>query len=363
MGGPERVAFQPEAAAFGPWLRADGARLVLFGGQSGTPSGVTPGTWYAFETATGTLLATVESEGQGIGPYAFHRPLFDAAGERMYLPYVAHGDQATGPWPLAIAAFDLTTGEKLADRAFPDILAGSWFGSSVEQVPVNDLLTPAVALSPDGTRLAVVHADTDAVTLIDASTLAEVGTRALHRPTGLLARTLAWLGLAPRDAEAKFIQGRMLEAVFAPDGRSLYVYGKDGQVGATPDDAIEHGLGLRRIDAETGEVVAQALPGVEIDELFVAPDGKTLYVDGPVAPPTMVERGSPTMLRWLDAGSLRPLAQRWFDGQMRFLVLPGSALANLPAMTCPVAAERGGLWSGRRASWVSDVPPCVVRIG
>lgn len=308
-------------------ISRDGTRLVTMTGQSGSDSGVSQPTWYAIDTRDGGVLATIAGEGQGFGPYGFLTSILDPDGRFLYRPFIPGDRAGDSPLPLQIVANDLQTGEEVARISLTDVQAESWWPERVEQVPVNRVMAPAVALSPDGAQIAVVHAEADRVTILDARTLTVERTLKLKESRSLTDRArgvLGWLGLVPQAAEAKLLTGRVLSAVYAPDGRSLYLAGREGRVGETTDSVEEWGLGLRRIDLTNGEIVAKALGNDQVDDVVPTPDGNALYVSGPTVPWAMNDfNQSSYRLSRLDPETLEPLAQR--ELAERPVVLPMSS--------------------------------------
>ena len=201
-----------------------------------------------------------------------------------------------------------------------DVKVLSWFDG--EGGSVFHELSPGIAVSPDGRHLALVHADIDRVTLIDAETLRVKGGVALTRPRAIGERMLRWLGLLPEPAAAKLLDGRVVQAVFAPDGRHLYVFGAEGETGEPGVAPTERGLGLTLIDLETGAIVAEGLADEQLDEVLPAPDGRSLYTLGPTVPWTMAAGEPDYRLHRLDARTLAPLAEREFPGSRRLVLLP-----------------------------------------
>lgn len=354
LGGPERLSFRAGVPAFNPQLSADGARIVLHGDG-----------YHLFETKTGRHLSTTEMIGRSDGLFDVGSTLIHWAGNRLYHVFVAENGPAEGPWPLQLAAYDLTSGEQVGRLSLPDILAGSWSGARVEQVPVFEVQTPGIALSPDGSRLAIVGADRQTVTLVDSKSLTVHGAHALYHPTGLLDRVIGWF--APQSAEAKHMDGAVVSATFAADGRHVYVYGYEGSVGETREEAAERGLGLMVVDAETGEVVAEALAGEFIWEVLLAPDGETIYTIGPSESRLAAPRVPDFVARRLDVTSLEVLAEREFDGQRRLFMVPAPAVASLPDPGCtraPVAdaPNPGSRWGQRKTFPESGAIPCLIRV-
>lgn len=223
LTGGERARFHPPEHVVFPRLSADGARLLVESRQD--MGGPRPTTWYVLDTTDGRVLAAVETAELG-----GHQVWLDAGARRLYQLVIANaaggGINNTGPRPARIVAYDLTTGAEIGRRELPEVLAGSWqTDRKVQGYPVTAQLHPGIALSPDGRRLAIVHADADALTLVDTERLAVERTVPLARPVGLLER----LSLAPRVARAKYLEGIMRQALFAPDGRHLYVYGTEAK--------------------------------------------------------------------------------------------------------------------------------------
>lgn len=321
--GPELRRIKPGANVYIQSISRDGTRLVTQGFMSCSPTGCTPPVWYVYDTTSGQLISNVRGDGQGYGGDAF----LDPAGLRLYQPTFDRAGRAAGPWPLQIVAYDLTdpAGREAGRLTLGDVPAGIWYDRVVDQVPVQSTLMPAIALSPDGKTIAVVHADSDALTLIDAGSLSVVRTVALTRSSSRAQRLLGWLGLTPQTAEAKFMDGRTLSAVFSPDGRRLYVHGAKGTVGANEKDVSESGFGLRVIDVATGAIVAVALGDQELDTVIPAPDGQAVYAIGPTIPYAMATGQPPYRLVRLDPSSLDVLASRDFPDGMVVALIPQSS--------------------------------------
>lgn len=320
LGGPERLRIDPPAPVSVQGLSRDGARLVAQGPMSCHPGGCSRPVWYVFDTREGHLLARVEGDDQGYGPGA----LIDPEARRLYRLAFDRGAEREGPWPLQIVAYDLTRGVEASRLTVPGVRAGIWYVRSVAGAPVADELMPAVALSPDGARLVVVDAEADRLTLLDAAALTVEGTHALRRPESSAHRFLRWLGIAPRDAQAKSMAGRRLDAVFAPDGRHLYLTGAEGTVDDATDETEYQGLGLKLIDVETGRIVAEELDDAELVAVLPAADGRSVYVNGPTEPWT-ASAGEPSYrLRRLEARTLATLAEREFPDRRWVVLVPAN---------------------------------------
>jgi hypothetical protein len=155
----------------------------------------------------------------------------------------------------------------------------------------------------------------ETLTLIDSATLKVVDTHAVHAPQSLTSRVLTWLGIAPHIAQAKVSEGRMLSATYSVDGEHLYLTGSEIEVGDTSEEITGHGFGLTRIDVSNGEITGEALRGSDFVEVIRSPDGRSVYVSGPMTP--WWERdgyASGYVLHRLDAETLEPLAERTFSG-------------------------------------------------
>jgi hypothetical protein len=257
--------------------------------------------WYLVDTRDGRLVATMPV------PVAAAGPWLDPAGSRLYVLSASVDTLGVGVGPATVTGFDLESGTETGRDVLPDLLLGLHVeGGQVR----NDL--PGVALSPDGRRLAVVHPDLAAITLIDAERMEIERAVAVHGRESIAARVLAWLGLAPAEVAAKGEPGTTISAVFAADGRSLYVFGytsTDYEEGQT--------LGLRTIDVATGEIVAESkdlATGAEPLAVRPAPDGRSVYVVRATGD------GGDALLR-LDALTLDLGAQRLFSEDRQVILV------------------------------------------
>ena len=328
VGGPQCVAITPEEAVFNPRLSTDGSRLIVEPGLMCGPSGCGERVWYTYDAHSGDLVSTTRVEvGDPVWP-----DLIDPAGERLYYPFHERPPLSSstpapaslsveGPWPLQIAAYDLATGQEVARTAIPDVLAGSWQGESIDQAYVGEMEQPAIALSPDGSRIAVIDAAIEALTLIDTETLAVVETLPITRPESTWHNALVWLGIAPQTAQAKVSEGRTISATFSADGQHLYLTGYEMEIGDTIEDIDGHGLGLMRIDVNSGEITAEALAGHAAEIVIPSPDGQSVYVQRSEEP--WWDNDSPNyVLQRLDAETLESLAERSFAIWPQLMLVP-----------------------------------------
>lgn len=317
LNGPERLRIDG-SGTWGPRaLSADGSRLVSFGSTSCVaPTCVTPA-WTVFNTQTGSVISRISGEVGGFG-----EPLVDRTADHLYQLTYDDGDDLIGPWPLQIIAYDLTTGSEIGRLKLPEVLGGMWGADWVEEIPVLNQDSPAVALSPDGGTLAVVDPTTEQLTLIETATLTVSSTRALSSAEGIGQRFWQWLGIAPRTVEAKFMIGRQLEAVFAPDGDHLYLWGTEGSIGETAEKAERLGLGVRLIDIESGLIIAGALEGMALNSVLPTPNGDSIYVSGFTDPSFAAPAATPYELRRLDGQSLETRAEREMVQFSRLVIVP-----------------------------------------
>ena len=312
VDGAERARFAVSLPgnAGTPRLSHDGRRLVL----AATDWTGLEQSWYVFDNA-GRPLGTSTGMGVAAAWCGGHDGCLDPAARRLYRLILSDATAAR-PQPTALVAHDLDAGRTIGRLELPYVLAQSstrW----IEQVPVHDVLQPGVALSPDGRRLAIAHADRAAVTLVDAERLVVERTIALREPANLLDRLAGLLPFAPVAAAAKAQNGTSLHAVFAPDGRRLYLFGSTAEVGADIFDAEAYeatGLGLRVVDLATRQVT-EALREAWIDAVLPTPDGHRLYVA------SLSDAGASCLWR-LDARSLAVQAERRFEDYRAFVFLP-----------------------------------------
>lgn len=312
--GAIRRRIHPPAAVAYPVLSADGARLVLRQIGAG---------FYVYDTSSGQLLTTLQTD-----PQNWWEGVTDASARDLYL-LATSGAPLTGavpgPWPTQLLAYDLTTGQIVGRLPLPDVLAGTWL---LQGGPYDALfptsVTPALALSPDGRQLAIVAADTGAVTLVDTATLTVARTFTPARSSGLAGRLLGYAGLVPRPAAAKARPATERHAIFSPDGHSLYLFGETDQLDLAHGTMAAHSLGLQRIALESGAIAASGLPDTLLDRALPAPDGRTLYVFGPTRSPFGAgPLGPPYRLQRLDAATLAVDATRTFDSNRWLVVRSG----------------------------------------
>jgi len=325
LDGPERLAIDVEEAVYNPRLSADGSRVIAWSSDYGcSPYGCGERVFYTYDTRTGELISTVRVDLN----YYVWPDMIDPAGERLYIPFyeappppsypatpTPPGISETGPWPLQIAVYDLTTGKEIERITVPNVLAGTWRDITITHSYASQVVRPAISLSPDGATIAVVDAPMETLTLIDTGTLEVVATHAIHERESTTGRLLDWLGITPRIAAAKVSEGRSLTASFSVDGRHLYLTGTEMAVGETVEEFTGVGLGVTMIDMATGEIVRTALEDQVVNGVIPSPDGRWMYVLSPETPWWEEADGEVAgeLLRRLDAGTLELLAERGFD--------------------------------------------------
>lgn len=307
--GAERGRFHPPANVLFARFSQDGTRLVV----RSYPDNNRPVDWYVLDATSGRVLTMVRGEpaGDDVPRYAI-----DADARRLYLLVVPGSPADSAPRPVHLIAYDLMTGSEVGRLELPDVLAGSWqTGRTVGSEPVTAALEPGIALAPDGRRLAIAHADAAFVTLVDTERLAIARVVTLTRPAGLF----AWFGFAPPAAAAKGLgETSLRRAVFALDGRRLFLWGFESKVDAGGQETYRS-IGLKLVDLERGADVltAEALTGKSISWLLPAPAGQSIYVFGPKdgeRDTRILEEDTPYLLRRLDAVTLNSQAEREFSG-------------------------------------------------
>ena len=327
--GADSITYELPLILNGPSVRLsrDGTRMVLMAMPDDVemipPGGGGPPSWHVVETVTGRTLATVPGDPKGVWPSG---TWIDPDATRLYRLLLDIGLDNTGPAPAVVVAHDLTTGTEIGQIEVPVVLGGMWdagktvpIPGSTTTMPVSGILTPGGTLSPDGSRLALVHADGDAVTLIDTARLVVERTVSIRKEAGIGARLASWLPLASQSAAAKVPPiGAIVRAAFAADGRHLYAWGSETEM---DDEGIVTmlNLPLRLIDTEGGILVAETETGLS-SNVYPAADGSALYTLSTGEPD---DGGNPpVLLRRLDPITLALEAERTFPGGPRVILRP-----------------------------------------
>jgi hypothetical protein len=298
--------FHPKANVPISAVADDGSRLSGLG-TAKTVEGVVAA-WYTLSGTTGRVLRVVPFPACCAGSV-----LYDPTHDRLYRSTI------TNDHHLRLVAYSAASGSQLAQLTLPDVLAGSWTtGQQAHGLPVIEIAFPGIAVSPDGTQLAVYDGQTEKLVTIAAPAMRIVRTQQVTHPQSLLARVAGMLGLAPTPAEAKgMAEGMMLTMQFSNDGHALYVTGQTYGPDSRGWPATKN-IGLQRIDLASGQLSATALPGQNIRWLAEGADGQALYV----LSPDQYGYCPCTLLR-LDAATLQATAQRVMssDWALQFFVL------------------------------------------
>ncbi len=318
--GAERARFHPPVGGLAAGLSADGRRLLWQ--PIPLPAGVYPPPveWYVLDTADGSVIGHIIDEDNA----CFRQSaLLAPDGGRLYCMVDPALHEISGPQPVRIVVYEVGAG---ASTTSAGPIAGASLETRIGQKPLVDamgweLLEPALSLSPDGATLAVVHADADQITFINAADLTLERTITLEPAAGLW----DWLGLGVRTAQAKGeMEGVIRHAAFGADGRQLYVF---SQVLTRGDAEPPAERGLWRVDLERGQIAARALGDYQIQWLLPAPDG-TLFAFGTKDTdlhPLEIRESSPSTLWRLDGQTLEVLTTRDFSGYRA-----GRLVAQLP---------------------------------
>ncbi len=155
----------------------------------------------------------------------------------------------------------------------PEVLDGIYGPEGSEDWSEMEYWYPAVALSPDGSQLYIVHADQDRLTTVDM-VARSVSSVDVQPERTWLQRLLA---LTAGTAHAKVGNGTSKQAVLAADGARLYVTGSVGRADADTE-FTETSLGLQVIEVPSGVEVAKVES--QADRVGIAPDGERLFAWG-----------------------------------------------------------------------------------
>ncbi|MGE0572863.1 MAG: LuxR C-terminal-related transcriptional regulator [Dehalococcoidia bacterium] len=256
---------------------------------------------------------------------------------RLYVPGFETSDGYVTDKPGFVVAIDIATGAELGRAMLDGLLAGQLFEED-QGVGFYGLYSPAIAISPDGLRLYVAHAESSAITVIDTSTLEVVGEKSLRTPKSGWKRLRGWLAERLWDtAEAKGGPSRRPSVEVIGGGRYLALSGTTTEQCAGLDACWEGlPLGLRIVDAETLETVL-AVP--DVGAIAISEDGKTIVGVGTWQGPPVRTDG------WLT------------------LYGSGVTVVDLTSMTVRAVIEPGGRFEmpvitrdGRFALFLADGP-------
>lgn len=307
--GAERASFSPPRAVIVDALSPDGTKLFA----RDWPPGQFTAARVILDSATGRELETLPA----ISVSGITAAQFDYDRLRLYgLAVPDASGRASAPQAAAFVAVDLRTGRELRRLPLDGLVAGTW-GTEVGGTRRQSQLSPGFALSPDGTRLAILRADGDWLTLIDTASLGVLWTKRLSRPVSLLER----FGLGPLVAEAKTsYESRSWGLTFAPDGKRLFALEQTVQLDGVTTARYTTPR-LRSIDIERATIQSEIAPTERVLWTTASPDSGGLYVlmRGGVAADSNTNR-----LVLLDAARLGVTASRALDGyrEMHVFVPP-----------------------------------------
>ncbi len=309
--GVERARFHPPVSGLAAALSGDRTRLLW---QPTPPLSVYPPPvdWYMLDTTDGAVVGHVKDDDNA----CFRQSaLLSPVGDRLYCLVDLALNELSGPQPVRIVYYE-TTGVDSTTAPVDKPPVTVALETRIGQRPNADqtgweLLEPALALSPDGATLAVVHADADRLTLLDAADLSIFQSLDLQPP---VSNFLDLLALSAHTAHAKGeMSGTLRHAVFSADGRRLYVF---SQVLISPDEPPPAERGLWVVDLARGRVIAEGLSDYQIQWVVPAPNGSA-YVYGTADErlhPYEIRQTSASVLWRLDGATLDVLSERAFTG-------------------------------------------------
>lgn len=195
-------------------------------------------------------------------------------GTRLFVPGFETSDGYVTDKPGFIVAIDIATGAELGRVMVDGLLAGQLLEED-QGAGFYGLYAPAIAISPDGRRVYVVHAESPTITVIDTSRLEVVGEKSLRARKSGWKRLRGWLADRLWDtAEAKGGPSNRPSIEVIGGGRYLALSGTTTEQ-CTGLDGCWEGLplGLQIVDAQTLETVLEV---PEVGATAVSEDGKTL---------------------------------------------------------------------------------------
>jgi len=259
------------------------------------------------------------------------------------------------PGPLHLEAISAPSGEILWEGDLADVTSGSWCIEGCEEDHGQQLYAawyPAIVLSPDGTRLYILHADQDKLTRVSLADgrIEEVELREAQSWIERLLASTAGVALAKGGAE-----GTTRQAVIAPDGKRLYMLSTTTDAELNQDGFWENthvDTELKVIDPHSGQILARKpASGYGIR---LSPDGKYLVLDnwtetGP-APEIWTADGLERVAR-LEGWELALSPN--LDGNMVFLGSRGTNTTTELALIDPDSFQVQGSWKyNGQANWI-----------
>ena len=161
--------------------------------------------------------------------------------------------------------------------------------------PIPSVYQPAVIFAPALNKLYLIHADAKAPQS-DVLVVIDLLRTETHIDGHDIPVTEAGAALAAMDrtlqpqqptrpAKGQPYTGRSEQGTVSPDGRWIYLTGTT-YTAASSDGTQATGMGVLKIDTQTGHVLGHWLKGNTYSTLTVSPDGNTLYLFGdPVTSP------------------------------------------------------------------------------
>jgi hypothetical protein len=297
--GTVRASFSLPFAA-NPKLTADGSKLLVIDSEGHS--------WRVFDTRDGRQTATLDASADPC--CGLFGEWIDASGRLLYRVLTpGSGMNATGPVTPVFVRYDLQAGRETGRLKLSGVEAGVWqSGRTIGSEPVLATLMPGMALSPDGSQLAVLYAEGSRLMTVDTAGMKIVASRRLVASVA----PKSWFTPLTVDAYAKYAEGVQWELTYSPDGRQLVATARQDSVDNSGNFS-SRGLGVRAIDPQRAVIVAEA-PDLGIGQLFYAPDGSAIYTE------SFVDRTHMRLLR-LDPSTLAVAARREFTGVRQILLL------------------------------------------
>jgi hypothetical protein len=238
-------------------------------------------------------------------PYGGYHTDLSPDGATLYI----FGSPATGPededLPPRLVAFDIKRGETRAELDLPDVLNG-WRLQADAFGEYGVQYLAGVALSLDGRRYYVAHANEEKITVIDLASMDVDRTVTIGRGDG---ESLAGriLGLFADTAEAK--GGATTQAALSISANGRFLYRTSSAERPTGDATVEGyrdwesvDFGLQVIDASTFSLLAEDVPPTQPDGTLLWADAYRFLQPDPTGRSLLAVRGA--MLRILDPETL-----------------------------------------------------------
>jgi WD40 repeat protein len=275
LGGPIVFRIPTEGAIWPLGLSADGSRLVVTVNLAGGSR-----KWKTFDTSTGAKTAEFAPK---FGEVMFaNQQVIDPVAWKLYRLYqdgIELIDQYNSTGAANLIVTDLSTGDEVDRLRLPDVLIGSRLADATTSLdnPVFHDTLPGIAISPDGSEIAVVSATDESIVLVDTKTMTIKQTLTMHEQTGLVDHLFGLLPLAPRTAEAKATEGEGRRVFYAADGDHIYVGGYTAEFNNNVQSYDGHGLS--RVDLSEGEIESHVLDGILVYQVVESANGN-LYATG-----------------------------------------------------------------------------------